>query len=163
MSVDLKNALRLSFVTGETALPIPPASDILARLWSGPAWDGASIAPADDQFPLLHVEWHEGHGFVIQCHEDAQASSDFLLSGARCGPPTIEINLGGQALERWPSGLFVPEELAHQALDCFLTTGKPDPALHWIRIDAFPRETVWEGREGREAWERANSATKHDA
>ena len=95
MSVDLKNAFRLSFVTGETALPIPPVSEILARLRSGPVWDGASIAPADDQFPLLHVEWHEGHGFVIQCYEDEQAWSDFLLTGARCGPPTIEINLGG--------------------------------------------------------------------
>lgn len=162
MSVDLKNAFRLSFVTGETEIRIPPVSEILARLRSGPVWDGASIAPADDPFPLLHVEWHEGHGFVIQCYEDAQAWSDFLLTGARCGAPTIELNLGGQTLERWPSELFVPEELARQALDCFLARGKQDPALHWIRIDAFPRETVWEGREGREAWERANSATKHD-
>ena len=31
-----------------------------------------------------------------------------------------------------------------------------DPTLDWVRIDGFPRETVWEGREGREAWERAN-------
>ena len=162
MSVDLKNAFRLSFVTGETALPIPPVSEILARLRSGPVWDGASIAPADDQFPLLHVEWHEGHGFVIQCYEDDQAWSDFLVTSAHCGPPAIEINLGGQTLERWPSELFVPEELAQQALDGFLTKGKQDPALYWIRIDAFPRVTVWEGRDGREAWERANSATKHD-
>jgi hypothetical protein len=116
-----------------------------------PVWDGASIAPADDQFPLLHVECHEGHGFVIQCYEDEQAWSDFLRTGARCGPLTIEVNLGGQVLERWPSELFVPEELAHQALNYFLTNGKQDPALHWIRIDAFPRETVWEGREGRGA------------
>ena len=162
MSVDLKNAFRLSFVTGETELPIPAVSEILARLRSSPVWDVALIAPADDQFPLLHVEWHEGHGFVIQCYEDEQAWSDFLLTGARCGPPTIEIHLGGQALERWPSELFVPEELAHQALDFFLTMGKQDPALHWIRIDAFLRGTVWEGREGREAWERANPVTKHD-
>jgi hypothetical protein len=161
MSVDLQNAFRLSFVTGETALPIPPVSEILARLRSEPVWDGASIAP-DDQFPLLHVEWHEGHGFVIQCYADEQAWSDLLRTGARCGPPTIEINLGGQTLERWPSELFVPEELAHQALNYFLTNGKQDPALHWIRIDAFPRETVWEGGEGREAWERANSITRHD-
>jgi hypothetical protein len=42
--------------------------------------------------------------------------------------PTVEVNLGGQALERWPSELFVPEELARR----------------------------------REAWERANSATKHE-
>ena len=66
MSVDLKNAFRLLFVTGETERPIPPASEILARLRSGPVWDSASVAPADDQFPLLHIEWHEGHGFVIQ-------------------------------------------------------------------------------------------------
>src|SRR5580658_4703781 len=86
MSVDLKNAYRLSFVTGEIALPIPPVSEILARLRSGPIWDGASIAPADHQFPLLHVEWHEGKGFVIQCYEDEQAWSDFLLTGVSCGP-----------------------------------------------------------------------------
>ena len=46
MSVDLKNPFRLSFVTGETELPIPPVSEILARLRLGPAWDGASVAPA---------------------------------------------------------------------------------------------------------------------
>ena len=163
MSVDLRNAFRLSFVTGETELPIPPASEILARLRSGPVWDSASLTPAtDDQFPLLHVEWHDDHGFVIQCYEDEQAWSDFLLTGAHCGPPTIEINLGGQTLERWPSELFVSEELAHQALAYFLSRGRQDPTLHWIRIDAFPRETVWEGRDGRAAWERANSTTEHD-
>lgn len=84
------------------------------------------------------------------------------MTGPRCGPPTIDINLGGQTLERWPSELFVPEELARQALVCFLATADQDAALHWVRIDAFPRETIWEGREGREAWERANSSTKHD-
>ena len=163
MSVDLKAAFRLSFVTGEADLPIPPVSEMLARLRSGPAWDGASIARSDDQFPRLHVDWHEGHGFVIQCYEGEQAWSNFVIAGAHCGPPTIDINLGGQTLERWPPELFVPETLAHLALDCFLTTGKQDPRLHWVRIDAFPRETVWEGREGREAWERANSATRPNA
>ena len=150
MSVDL-NAFRLAFVTDETDVPIPAVSQILKRLRSGPVWDVASIAPANNQYPLLHVEWHEGHGFVIQCYENEQAWSDFLLTAIHCGPPAVEINLGGQALERWPSELFVPEELAHQAVDCFLTSGKQDPALHWIRIDGFARETVWEGREGREA------------
>jgi protein TonB len=33
--------------------------------------------------------------------------------------------------------LFVPEELAGQALDCFLATGKQDRALHWVSIDAL--------------------------
>lgn len=60
MSIDLKSAFRLSFITGETELPIPALSEILARLRSGPVWNVASIAPAGDQFPLLHVEWHNG-------------------------------------------------------------------------------------------------------
>ena len=162
MSVDQRNALRLSFVTGETELPIPSVSEILARVQSGPVWDVASIAPADEQFPLLHVEWHEGKGFVIQCYEDEHSWSDFLLVDPRCGPPAVEINLGGQALERWPSELFVPEELARQAVDHFLKSGKQNSALHWVRIDAFPRETIWEGREGRQAWERANPSTSRD-
>ncbi|MEK7205430.1 MAG: hypothetical protein AAB254_07950, partial [candidate division NC10 bacterium] len=79
MSVDQRSAFRLSFVTGETELPIPSVSDILARLQSGPVWDVASIVPTDEQFPLLHVEWHEGKGFVIQCYENEYSWSDFLL------------------------------------------------------------------------------------
>jgi hypothetical protein len=81
----------------------------------------------------------------------------------RLGSPTVEINLGGQALERWPPELFVSEQLAYQAVDHFLNSGKQDPALHWIRIDAFPRSTIWEGRAGREAWERAKQRTGDDA
>jgi hypothetical protein len=65
MSVDQRSAFRLSFVSGETELPIPSVSEIPARVQSGPVWDVASIAPADDQFSLVHVEWHEGKGFVI--------------------------------------------------------------------------------------------------
>src|SRR5260221_395815 len=162
MSIDQSCPFRLSFVTGEAELPIPSASEILTRVQAGPVWDVASIAPANDQFPLLHVEWHAGKGFVIQCYEDEQTRSDFLTRGPCCGPPTIEINLGGQALERWPSELFVPEDLARRALAYFLTIGKQDPALSWVRIDEFPRETVWEGRVGRETGERTNSATKYD-
>jgi hypothetical protein len=154
--------LRLSFVTGETTLPLPSVSAILERVQSGPAWDSASIAPADEPFPLLHVDWHAGKGFVVQCYENGQSWSDFLQVGPHCGPPAVEIDLGGQALERWPSELFVPEELARQAVHCFLKTGKQSLALHWVRIDAFPRETIWAGREGREAWERANPSTNGD-
>lgn len=72
--------------------------------------------------------------------------------------PSIEMELGGQVLERWPRELFVSAERATQALSHFLEFGKQDPTLEWVRIDTFPREIVWEGREGREAWERANRA-----
>lgn len=162
MGVEFRNSLRLAFIASETEVPVPTAKEVLTRVRSNPYWDVASIYPADDQFPRVHVEWHSGHGFVVQCFEDDQSWGYFLVTSLRLGLPEIEINLGGQALERWPSELFVPEQLARQALDCFLASGKQDPGLHWIRIDAFPRETVWEGREGREAWERANPPTGHD-
>jgi hypothetical protein len=120
------------------------------------------MCPVDDQFPRADVEWHQGHGFVIQCFEDERSLGYFLVRGAEMSPPAVEINLGRQALERWPSELFVPEPLAHHALERFLDSGRQDPAFHWVRTDGFPRETVWEGRAGREAWERANRTTRRD-
>lgn len=145
------NLFRLSYVTSDAPVPVSAVSEVLARLQSGAVWDVASIAPANKQFPLMHIEWHEDQGFVIQCYEDERAWSDFLLSGSPCGPPSVEINLGGQALERWPAELFVSEELAGQALDVFLKTGKQDPGLNWVRIDSFPRETIWEAGTAQEA------------
>jgi hypothetical protein len=93
---------------------------------------------------------------VFQCYEDEESWSDFLVTSRHFSLPLIEVELGGQTLERWPRELFVSAELATQALNQFLSVGKQDPALEWVRIDAFPRETVWEGREGGQAWERAN-------
>jgi len=162
VSVDKRNPFHVSFVTGELEGWIVSVSAILARVQSGPVWDVASIAPVDSGFPRLHIEWHGGNGFVIQCYEDEHSWSDFLLAGPRCGVPTVEINLGGQALERWPQELFVPEKLAHRAVEYFLNSGKEDPALCWARIDAFPRETIWEGHKGREAWERTHGPTNRD-
>ena len=162
MSIDNRNPFRVSFVTGEPELRIESVSAILARVQSCPVWDVASIAPVDDPFPRLHIEWHGGNGFVIQCYDDENSWSDFLLSGPSCGPPAVEINLGGQALERWPQELFVPEKLAHRAVEYFFNSGRQDPALHWIRIDAFPRETIWEGHKDREAWEHTDRTTKRD-
>ena len=49
-----------------------------------------------------------------------------------------------------------PAAQATQALNHFLESGKQDPALEWVRIDGFPRETLWEWRAQREASERAN-------
>ena len=80
------------------------------------------------------------------------------LSGDQ--PPVLDPfnrgGVGGQALERWPRELFVSAELATRTLNYFFQFGKQDPALEWIRIDGFPREILWEGRDQREAWERAN-------
>lgn len=162
MSVDLRGSFRLSFVAGGTDQLVPPVSAVLEQVQSGPSWDVATICPADAQFPRAHIEWHCGQGFVLHCFEDDRSRGYFLVSSVHLASPSVEINLGGQALERWPANLFVSEQLARQALDYFLSSGKQDPALDWIRIDGFPRETVWEGRGGREAWERANSATRRD-
>jgi hypothetical protein len=108
----------------------------------------------------VHLDWHEGNGFVFQCYEDAESWSDFLVTSRQFSTPSVEVELGGQALERWPRELFVAAECAAQALGHFLAHGKQDPALEWIRIDGFPRETLWEGREQRLAWERANRPTE---
>ena len=74
MSVDKGSAFRVSFVTGGPELRIAPVSKILALVQLGPVWDVASIAPVDDPFPRLHIEWHPGNGFVIQCYEDSWRS-----------------------------------------------------------------------------------------
>lgn len=78
------------------------------------------------------------------------------MTSRQFSTPSVEVELGGQALERWPRDLFVSAEHATLALNHFLEHGKQDPALEWVRIDGFPRETLWEGRAQRLAWERAN-------
>jgi len=65
MVVNLRNSFRVSFITSEAPMPVPSVPELLTRVQSRPVWDGASISPADAQFPLVHVDWHEGHGFVL--------------------------------------------------------------------------------------------------
>jgi hypothetical protein len=156
MVADPRKTFHVSFITSEAPAPIQSASELLTGLRSRPVWDGASISPTDAQFPLVHLDWHEGQGFVLQCYEDEESPSYFLVSSRDFSRPSIEVELGGQALERWPGELFASSERAARALNHFLEFGRQDPALEWVRIDAFPRETVWEGREERESWERAN-------
>jgi hypothetical protein len=160
--MDLRNTFRVSFIMSEAPTPIPSASELLADVQTRPVWDGASISPANAEYPRVHLDWHEGHGFVFQCYGDGESWSDFLVTSRQFSTPSAEVELGGQALERWPNELFASAERAAQALSHFLEFGKQDPTLEWIRIDAFPREIVWEGREGREAWERASLTEKGD-
>lgn len=162
MGVVHRGSFRLSFLVGDLDQLALSASDILAHVRSRPSWDAASICPAEREFPRVHIEWHDGRGFVVQCFEDESSWGWFLVSASNFGPPTIEINLGGQARERWPSELFVSDEGALRALECFLDSGKQDPTQQWVRIDGFPRDTVWEGREAREVWERQNPPPRRD-
>jgi hypothetical protein len=156
MSVELRRKFRASFILSDAPIPIASVQDLLADVRSRPVWDGASISPADAEYPRVHVDWHEGHGFVFQCYEHEDSWSDFLVTSRDFSSPSIEMELGGQPLERWPRELFISAEHAAQALNYFLEHGKQDSSLEWIRIDGFPRETLWEGREQRLAWERAN-------
>ena len=51
-------------------------------------------------------------------------SDYFLVTDFEFYPPSIEINLGGQALERWPHQLFVSEDLVTEALGHFINQGE---------------------------------------
>src|SRR5438093_12738750 len=136
MIAELRNRFRAPFVMSDAPIPIASAQDLLADVRSRPVWDGASISPADAEYPRVHVDWHEGDGFVFQCYEDEESWSDFLVTSRHFSLPSIEVELGGQALERWPRELFVPTELAAQALNHLFSVCKQDPALDWVRIDA---------------------------
>jgi hypothetical protein len=56
------------------------------------------------------------------------------------------VELGGQALERWPRELFVTVARATQALDHFLEHGTQDRTLEWIRIDRTHRSAAFRAR-----------------
>ncbi len=156
MIAKLRHEFRASFIMGDAPMPITSVAELLADVQSRPVWDGASISPVNADYPRVHLDWHEGNGFVLQCYEHEESSSDFLVMSRQFSTPSVEMELGGQALERWPRELFVSAERATRALNHFLNHGQQDPTLEWIRIDGFPRETLWEGREQRLAWERAN-------
>jgi hypothetical protein len=135
-------------------MPITSVPELLADVQSRPTWDGASISLADADCPLVHLDWHEGHGFVFQCYEDEESWSDFLVTSGQFSPPSVQVELGGQALERWPRELFVSAEYASHALNHFLDHGKQESALEWVRIDRFPRETRTGSQSGRHATSR---------
>jgi hypothetical protein len=160
MTANLRDAFRASFIMNENPMPVASASELLSEVQSRPVWDGASISPAYAEYPRVHLDWHEGHGFVFQCYEDEESWSDCLVMSLHFSTPSVEVELGGQALERWPRELFVSSELAARALDHFLKFGKQNPALERVRIDGFLRETLWEGRAQREAWKRADPRKK---
>lgn len=160
----LRDSFRLTLLTAADGIverDVSPPSELLAMLSRGEAWGEASIRPRDSDFPLVLVSFHHSHGFVLQCYEDERSWSDFLVDGDVISASRVEIVLGGQTMERWPSELFVSEPLVKEALAYFLDSGRQKPDLRWVRIDRFPRDVVWEGREGREAWEKAQRA--HDA
>lgn len=153
-----RRAFRLSFLSSDAEIVDPNASEILARVRSAPVWDGATICPVQGEFPRTHITWHAGAGFNVHCFADEHSLGHFLVSENHFSPTAVEINLGGQALERWPRELFVPESLAAEALEYFLEHWRLKPSLSWTRTGEFPRESIWRGRKEREAWERRHQS-----
>jgi len=158
MSENHRPFFKLSFVSSEARIALPSAPEVLARVRSVESWDEASICPAQSDFPRVHISWHDSEGFNVHCFENEHSLGEFLANRPQFSPPSVEINLGGQALERWPRELFVSEALATEALEYFLEYAKPKPSLSWTGTGDFPRQTIWEGCEERKAWERANQA-----
>jgi hypothetical protein len=116
---------------------VPPPSEVLSRLRSAAVWDEASIRRADSDFPRVHISWRECAGFYLQCFENDISSGEFLVTRIEFSNPSVEINLGGQTLERWPRELFVSEDLATERLEHFLNYGEVKPLLCWLAQDTF--------------------------
>lgn len=132
---------------------MPPVEDLLSNLQTGDVSGEAVIYPSDADFPRAMIDWHPEHGFVLLCFDRETSRGHFLVRGAVTSDPSVPIVLGGQAMEKWPPELFVPAELVADALRFFVDTGRRRLDLPWTRIDGFPREVVWEGRDARRAWE----------
>ena len=143
MSRDRQTSFRVSFISSVGPLAVPPVSELLARLKSTAPWDEASIHPAQSDFPRVHISCHQTAGFNIHGFENEKSLGQFLVTRLKFSPPSIEINLGGQALERWPRELFVSETLATEALEHFLERGELKPSLSWTDTGKFRRESIW--------------------
>ena len=158
-TVTTKTGFRLSAVVGGQypEMELPSVAELLTKLQSGEISGEAVIYPISRDFPRAMIDWHTGHGFVLLCFDSDVSRGHFVTRGPVTSRPSVSIVLGGQAMEKWPPELFVPEDLAADGLQFFVDTGRRKPVLEWTRIDRFSREVVWEGSTGRNAWE----ATQH--
>ena len=156
----VKKPFRLSFSSKEQSVPATSAEEIVRMLREMKGWDCATIDVDDFEVNRASIWFRPEHGFVFQYFGDEIRSSEFLVTHSNFSSPSVEVELGGQALEQWPSELFVPEEQLLIALRHFLATGRKEQQLTWVQIDRFPRLTIWEGEAGRTRWERLQSATR---
>lgn len=128
------------------------AADLLARLATPGAWSEASVYPPEADFPRLGIEVHPGIGVSILCHEDERSIGFLAATQESLSPPRVLVNLGGQVIERWPVELFLSETDAHAVVEHFLESGRQAPEYAWIRLDRFPRDTVYEGSDLLSRW-----------
>ena len=129
------------------------AADLLGALATDRAFE-LTIAPQDEMhdYPRMHVFW-QVDGYVVMCFEDEKSIGLYPTTDANMGSPEVPIQLGGQALEKWPRQMFVTRSIAERAVNHFVRTGKQNTLLTWVANDAFPREVLWETRAQRLAWE----------
>jgi hypothetical protein len=137
-------------VAGQRMLSLTPekVSGMLHAMQRRPAWEGVIISPdaklgldGEGQFPRLSLGWYPGFGYEAHCIE-LNPKSHFVATSSKLSNPEVYVELGGQGQELWPRELFVPLALAEQAVLHLLRTGRRDPLLRWIAIDAFPRKSV---------------------
>jgi hypothetical protein len=133
------------------------AVKLLDQLASGKAFELA-IIPEDEQiqYPRMHVDW-QAEGYVVMCFEDDGSVGFYPVTNTPLSEPAVAIELGGQALEKWPPELFVPRAIASEAVATFVSRGQQDRSLEWVANDAFARKVLWATRAQRIAWERAHA------
>lgn len=143
----MRTAFKLSAIVGDQypEMEVPSGAELLAQLRAGEMSGEVVIYPAIGEFPRAIVNWHAEHGFVLFCLDSEMSWGHFLTREEVTSRPSVQVVLGGQAMELWPPELFVPDHLAAEALDFLLETGRRKADLRWVRADEFPREIVWEG------------------
>jgi len=152
-------ALEISVIATGGFKELPPNTaqvhQLLSELEAGEAFN-LSVHSVDEliQYPIMHIDWHRDAGFVVMVFENAESVGFYPITGTKTGHPEVQIELGGQALEKWPRELFVPREIAAAVFETFLRTGRQDSSFTWVANDAFAREVLWETEAQRRAWER---------
>lgn len=128
---------------------------LLSQLEAGEVFE-LSVHSVDEliQYPIMHIDWHRHAGFVVMVFENPESDGFYPITSTKTGKPKVQIELGGQALEKWPRELFVSRETAAAVFETFIRTGRQDPSVAWVANDAFAREVLWETEAQRLAWER---------
>ena len=138
-------------VAGQRTLTLTPhkVPGVLHAMQKRATWEGVIISPdaklgpdGEGQFPVLSLGWYPGYGYEAHCME-LSAESHFVATSRNLSTPEVYVELGGQGQELWPCELFVPYEVAEQAVLHLLKTGRRDRSLKWVGISAFPRKKVY--------------------
>src|ERR1044071_4414007 len=102
-----------------------PVHQLLSQLEAGEVFE-LSVHSVDKliQYPIMHIDWHRGAGFVVMVFENPESDGFYPITGTKTGKPRVQIELGGQALEKGPRELFVPRETAAAVFEMFIRTGR---------------------------------------